>query len=128
MVDCHYFIYHYLICFIFSLLVLDIAAFHYESNKQTKEDKLIVAKETVPYYLERLDTQIERNGGYLVGGSLTWADFTFVGLLDYLTFMMKEDIVEKYENLKQLQKKVEEIPAIKSWIEKRPLTLWNYSE
>jgi len=100
--------------------VLDIAAFFYERNEQAKQEKLKAAKETVPFYLERLDAQVKKNGGYFVGGTLTWADLTFVGLLDYLNHMMKEDIVEKYTNLKQLQKKVEEIPAIKSWIEKRP--------
>ncbi|XP_011866585.1 PREDICTED: glutathione S-transferase-like [Vollenhovia emeryi] len=99
----------------------NIAGFHYESNEQAKETKLKTAKETtVPYYLERLDAQVKKNGGYFVGGALSWADLSFVGLLDYLNFMMDEDIIEKYENLKQLQKKVEEVPAIKKWIAKRP--------
>ncbi|XP_071647921.1 glutathione S-transferase-like isoform X2 [Temnothorax longispinosus] len=102
----------------------NIARFFYESNEQAKEEKLKAAKETVPYYLERLDAQVKKNGGYFVGGTLTWADLTFVALLDDLSFMMtmmnEVDIVEKYENLKQLLKKVEELPAIKSWIGKRP--------
>ncbi|XP_077276038.1 glutathione S-transferase-like [Temnothorax americanus] len=103
-------------------LKASLEGFHYESNKQTKEEKLKAAKETVPYYLERLDAQVKKNGGYFVGGTLTWADITFVALLDYLNYMMNKDIVEKYENLKQLQKKVEELPVIKSWIKKRPST------
>jgi len=111
------------ILFIF-FFILDIAAFFYESNEQAKQEKFKAAKETVPFYLERLDAQVKKNGGYFVGGTLTWADFTFVGLLDYLNYMMKEDIIEKYANLKQLQKKVEEVPAIKSWIEKRPPTIF----
>jgi len=102
-----------------------IAGFHYESNEQAKEEKEKVAKEeTVPYYLERLDAQVKKNGGYFIGGAVSWADLTFVGLLDYLNFMMKKDIVEEYENLKQLQKKVEEIPAIKRWMEKRSGAVW----
>jgi len=92
----------------------------YRNSEQAKKYKLEVVDETIPYYLERLDAQVKKNGGYFVGGALTWADLTFVGLLDYMNFQMKGDVVEKYENLKQLQKKVEEIPAIKSWIEKRP--------
>ncbi|XP_011265518.2 glutathione S-transferase [Camponotus floridanus] len=98
----------------------NIAAYHYEDNKTAKEEKLKRAKEIVPYYLERLDAQVQKNGGYFVGGALSWADFTFVGLLDYLNFMMRENIIEKYDNLKQLKQKVEKIPSIKSWIEKRP--------
>lgn len=121
MPDCHYLNCHYFIYLIFFfLLILDIAGCHYESNEQAKEEKLQAAKQTVPYYLERLDAQVKKNGGYFVGGALTWADFTFVGLLDYLNLMWKEDLIENYENLKELQKKVEEVPAIKRWYEKRP--------
>ncbi|XP_011882959.1 PREDICTED: glutathione S-transferase-like [Vollenhovia emeryi] len=108
-------------------LRLNIAGFYYESNEQAKETKRKIAKETtVPYYLERLDAQVKKNGGYFVGGALSWADFTFVALLEYLNFMMNEDIVEKYKNLKQLQKKVEEVPAIKKWIAKRPASILVY--
>lgn len=97
-----------------------IAAYHYENNEAVKATKLEIAKEQVPYFLERLDAQVQKNGGYFVGGALTWADLSFVAILDYLNDMMKEDIIEKYENLKQLKQKVLELPAIKSWIEKRP--------
>lgn len=76
------------------------------------------------FYLERLDTQVKKNDGYFVGGALTWADLTFIGLLDYMNFHVKGNVVEKFENLKELQKKVEAIPAIKSWIEKRPPALY----
>ncbi|GAB1864924.1 glutathione transferase [Camponotus japonicus] len=98
----------------------NIAAYQYENNETAKKEKLKHAKEIVPYYLERLDAQVQKNGGYFVGGALSWADFVFVGVLDYLNYMMKKNIIEKYDNLKQLKQKVEEIPAIKSWIEKRP--------
>jgi len=102
----------------------NIANFFYESNEEAKQQKLKAVKETVPFYLERLDAQVKKNGGYFVGGALSWADFTFVSLLDYLNHMMKENIIEKYANLKQLQKKVEEVPAIKKWIEKRPENIY----
>lgn len=101
-------------------MLLEIAAYSYESNADAKEEKLKVAKEQVPYYLERLDAQVQKNGGYFVGGKLSWADLTFVALLDYLNYMMGHDIIEKYENLKQLKQKVLDLPAIKKWVEKRP--------
>nr|XP_012217369.1 PREDICTED: uncharacterized protein LOC105669156 [Linepithema humile] len=97
-----------------------IAAFHYETNETVKAEKRKVADELVPFYLERLDAQVQKNGGYFVGGAVSWADLTFVALLDYLNHMHKEDIIEKYENLKQLKQKVLEIPNIKKWVEKRP--------
>ncbi|KOC69921.1 Glutathione S-transferase, partial [Habropoda laboriosa] len=101
-------------------LRLKIGAFHYETNEEVKAAKENIAKEQVPFYLERLDAQVKNNGGYFVGGALTWADLTFVALLDYLNFMWKSDLIEKYDNLKQLKEKVLSLPAIKSWVEKRP--------
>lgn len=97
-----------------------LAAFHYEENPDVKASKLAVANKELPFVLERLDAQVKNNGGYFVGGAVSWADFTFVALLDYLNFMYKSDLIEKYDNLKALKKKVLEIPAIKSWVEKRP--------
>ncbi|XP_076656882.1 glutathione S-transferase-like [Halictus rubicundus] len=101
-----------------------MAAFWYETNEVVKAEKLKVAKEQVPYYLERLDAQVKKNGGYFVGGALTWADISFVGLLEYLNFMMDSDIIENYENLKQLNEKVLKVPAIKSWVEKASKSQW----
>ncbi|KAL2714739.1 glutathione S-transferase-like [Vespula squamosa] len=99
-----------------------IAAHHYEQNAEAKAAKLKVADEVVPFILERLDNQVKNNGGYFVGGALSWADFTFVALLDYLNHMSNSNIIEKYDNLKALQEKVVNIPAIKKWIEKHPET------
>ncbi|KAK2584871.1 hypothetical protein KPH14_002468 [Odynerus spinipes] len=97
-----------------------LAAYHYEENAETKAAKLKVANEVVPFVLERLDTQVKNNGGYFVAGALSWADLTFVALLDYLNFMYKSDLIEKYDNLKALKQKVLDIPAIKDWVAKRP--------
>ncbi|XP_076766324.1 glutathione S-transferase-like [Xylocopa sonorina] len=97
-----------------------LAAFHYEENAEVKAAKLKLANEQVPFYLERLDAQVKKNGGYFIGGALTWADLIFVALLGYMSSMNKSDLIENYENLKQLREKVLSLPAIKSWVEKRP--------
>ncbi|XP_015589496.1 glutathione S-transferase [Cephus cinctus] len=97
-----------------------LGAAHYEANEEAKKEKRKVADELVPFYLERLDAQVKKNGGYFVGGSLTWADIYFVAILDYLNFMATYDLVEKYPNLKQLKDKVLAIPSIKAWVDKRP--------
>ncbi|KAK0182785.1 hypothetical protein PV327_000884 [Microctonus hyperodae] len=98
-----------------------IASYSYEAHPEAKEAKYgPLVKETIPFYLERLDAQVKRNGGYFIGGKLTWADLVFVALLDYLNFMAKYNIIEKYDNLKMLQDKVLAIPKIKAWVNKRP--------
>ncbi|XP_014472024.1 PREDICTED: uncharacterized protein LOC106743045 [Dinoponera quadriceps] len=102
-----------------------IGIYSYESHEEAKAAKHKIVKEQVQYYLERLDAQVQKNGGYFIGGSLSWADLVFVGLLDYMNHMMdNQEIIEKYDNLKQLNQKVLEVPAIKSWIEKRPQVTW----
>ncbi|XP_015519132.2 glutathione S-transferase-like isoform X1 [Neodiprion virginianus] len=98
-----------------------IAAWHYETDEATKKRKEgPLFKETIPFYLENLDAQVKKNGGYFVGGALSWADLLFVAMLDYINFMAKTDVIGKYENLKQLKTKVLDLPKIKAWVEKRP--------
>jgi len=53
---------------------------------------------------------------------LSWADLFFLSMLDLFNFMGKVDLLESRPKLQALKKKVSEIPQIKSWIEKRPLT------
>ncbi|XP_076294011.1 glutathione S-transferase-like [Lasioglossum baleicum] len=101
-----------------------LAAYQHETNEVAKAEKLNVVKDQVPYYLERLDAQVKKNGGYFVGGALSWADLTFVGLLEAFNYAMKSDIIENYKNLKQLEQTVLNVPAIKSWVAKRPKSEW----
>ncbi|XP_011309957.1 glutathione S-transferase [Fopius arisanus] len=104
-------------------LRLKIGAYSYETNEVAKEEKKgPLFKDVVPFYLERLDAQVKKNGGYFIGGRLTWADLVFAGLLDYLNFMAKFNLIEKYENLKALNEKVLAEPKIKAWVDKRPVT------
>uniref|UniRef100_UPI00143C0107 glutathione S-transferase-like n=1 Tax=Bombus vancouverensis nearcticus TaxID=2705178 RepID=UPI00143C0107 len=99
-----------------------IAAFHYEEDEKVKAAKRKAAEETLLFILERLDQQVKENDGYFYDGTLSWADLTFVALLDYLNFMYKSDLIENYVNLKLLEKKVLLLPKIKNWIERRPVS------
>lgn len=53
---------------------------------------------------------------------LTWADIYFAGILDYLNYMVKADLLEKHPNLNRCVKGVMELEQIKAWLEKRPQT------
>ncbi|XP_058796255.1 glutathione S-transferase-like [Phymastichus coffea] len=99
-----------------------IAAHYYENNAESKAEKLKIAKEMVPFYVNKLDEQVKKNGGYFVGGKLSWAEFVFVGLLEYLNYTQGCDIIAKAENLKALRDTVLAIPSIKTWVAKRPKT------
>lgn len=53
---------------------------------------------------------------------LTWVDIYFAGILDYLNYMAKCDLIEKHPNLKAVVDNVLALEPIKAWIEKRPQT------
>lgn len=74
----------------------------------------------MPFYIQRLDQQVKKNGGYFVGNKLSWADLVFVAFLDYLNNMTRYNIIENAHNLKALKDKVLSEPRIKAWIAKRP--------
>lgn len=53
---------------------------------------------------------------------LTWADLYFAGILDYVNYMAKVDLLEKYPGLRGMVDAVNELEPIKAWLEKRPVT------
>lgn len=53
---------------------------------------------------------------------LTWADIYFAGILDYLNYLTKTDLIEKHPNLKRVVDQVNNLEQIKTWLEKRPQT------
>lgn len=53
---------------------------------------------------------------------MTWADLYFAGILDYLNYMAKTDLIEKYASLKAVVENVHSLEPIKAWLEKRPPT------
>ncbi|XP_050501693.1 glutathione S-transferase-like isoform X2 [Diabrotica virgifera virgifera] len=100
-----------------------IAAYHYENDPAVKETKKKpLFEDVLPFYLEKLEAQVQKNNGYLATGKLTWADLFFVALLQYFQFMLGKDLVENSPNLKKLKEKVLALPNIKAWVEKRPET------
>jgi len=100
-----------------------LALYHYDQDEASKEKKWGPLKnETIPFYMSKFEEVVQKNDGHFVGGKLTWADIYFVAVLDYLSGMAKEDLVEKCPKLKALKEQVLALPAIKAWVEKRPET------
>lgn len=78
----------------------------------------------LPFLLQRLDKSIQDNKGYFVNGKLSWPDLQYTAMYEYLCVMAGREIDEEYSNLRNLRKKVSEIPQIQKWIEKRPKSEW----
>lgn len=53
---------------------------------------------------------------------LTWADLYLAGILDYINYMAKADLLEKYGGLRAMVNTVNGLEPIKAWLEKRPAT------
>ncbi|CAB3360499.1 Hypothetical predicted protein [Cloeon dipterum] len=97
--------------------------FFYDTNEESKRRKKEQAFQLfLPFYLQRLEQQVINNDGYLVNGKLSWADVVLAGVQDYVNYMAGYDVLKDYPALKALEQKVLKIPAIKSWVDKRPDT------
>lgn len=94
-----------------------------ENDPVKKEErKVVLMKETIPFYMKKFETILNDNNGFSVGKSITWADFVFAASLESFECIFGKDALDKYPALKTLKDKVFNLPGIKEWIEKRPPT------
>lgn len=101
----------------------EIAVVSYEPDDEVKEKKMItLTTEVIPFYLEKLESIVKENDGHLALSKITWADLYFAGILDYVNYMAKCDLLEKYPGLRALVDGVNELEPIKAWLERRPVT------
>ncbi|CAH1100579.1 unnamed protein product [Psylliodes chrysocephalus] len=104
-------------------LRMKIGQYHYEKDPEVKEQKKgPLFEETLPFYIEKFEKQIEKNNGYFAVGKLTWADLYFASLLEYLNFMLGKDLTDGAPGLRGINEKVRAIPQIKAYLDKRPQT------
>jgi len=102
---------------------LKIAVVSYEPEDDIKEKKLITLNnEVIPFYMEKLEQTVKDNDGHFALNKLTWADIYFAGIIEYINYMAKRDLLENYPALKALVETVNAIEPIKAWIDKRPVT------
>ncbi|XP_021711349.1 glutathione S-transferase isoform X2 [Aedes aegypti] len=102
---------------------LKIAIVAYEPDDMVKEKKMItLTNEVIPFYLTKLNVIAKENNGHLVLGKPTWADVYFAGILDYLNYLTKTDLLTNFPQLQEVVTKVLENENVKAYIEKRPVT------
>ncbi|KAK7864594.1 hypothetical protein R5R35_003185 [Gryllus longicercus] len=90
-------------------------------SKEKLREKLV--NETFPFYFSKLDKMVLDNGGFFVGGQLSWVDIFFTsGVEGYNVVGMDEDLLKNYPNLSDLNKNIRSLPAIQSWLKKRPFS------
>ena len=77
--------------------------------------------DSLPHSLGQLEKRlIGRGGQYFVGNSISWAD---VQLYSFCSGLQDQSCLHKVPKIKNLMDRVGNIPNIKDWVEKRPVTL-----
>ncbi|XP_006874764.1 PREDICTED: hematopoietic prostaglandin D synthase [Chrysochloris asiatica] len=92
-----------------------------EKKKDVKEkmfNELLTCD--APILLQDLDTYLGKKE-WFVGNSVTWADF-YWDVCSTTLLAFKSDLLDIHPRLVTLQRKVQAIPAIADWIQRRPQT------
>ncbi|KAM9678487.1 hematopoietic prostaglandin D synthase isoform 2-T2 [Trichechus inunguis] len=96
--------------------------FPWAEEKQDVKDKIFnkLLTHDAPILLQDLDTYL---GGkeWFVGNSVTWADF-YWDICSTTLLVLKPDLLDIHPRLVTLKNKVQAIPAITDWIQRRPQT------
>ncbi|NXB27798.1 HPGDS synthase, partial [Eulacestoma nigropectus] len=90
-----------------------------EKNQDVRQkafDDILTNK--APELLKDLDTFLG-DKKWLVGNSVTWADF-YWDVCSTTLLSLKPDLADKYPRLLALRERVQALPAIAAWIQKRP--------
>jgi len=108
-------------CFVDTVQPL-MAVFHATDETKKAEGKKKYTEEQLPAYLTKLETLLAANHGgekFFVGDELTWVDLGFINVMDWIRHV-SENPLANYPKLAALQERVEKVPRIAEWIEKRP--------
>ena len=81
----------------------------------------VAATEKGPFYLKKFEEIVNKNGGYLVGGKPTYADFFLANFNDGLATSNPE-LLEAYPGLKKHRDSILNAPGVKEYVAKRPVT------
>lgn len=104
---------------------------------------ITLTQEVIPFYLTKLNVIAKENDGHLVlnrvsliiklkfvtnhflvvfTSQTTWADIYFAGIIDYLNYLTKIDLLENFPGLRQVVDGVLNNENVKNYIAKRPVT------
>ncbi|XP_032666452.1 glutathione S-transferase-like [Odontomachus brunneus] len=101
-----------------------LGIYYWEKDAAIKEKFKQIAFEKYPVCLSKFEEQVKKNGGYFVGKKLSWADIQYAAYVDMLCAFTAKDINKDYPELKKLVEKVNALPNIKAYLEKRPKSIF----
>jgi len=93
-----------------------------DDKVKAKEEMDNLMKEAMPDFLKTFEKALTENGsGWLVGKQVTWADL-FVAEMMARTAEFIPTLLDAYPHLKAFVAKVHALPAIKAYVDQRPVT------
>ncbi|XP_078046054.1 glutathione S-transferase-like [Augochlora pura] len=96
--------------------------FYWEQDPAAKAKLKETAFQKLPIYLDKLNEQVKKNGGYFVGGKLTWPDLLWTAHTELLSTTIGTELNKNHPELQKLVEKVRALPNIKSYLANRPKT------
>nr|XP_004658616.1 hematopoietic prostaglandin D synthase isoform X2 [Jaculus jaculus] len=99
-----------------------MSLFPWAETKQDVKDQMFSELLTchAPHLLQDLDTYLG-DKEWFIGNSVTWADF-YWDICSTTLLVLKPDLLDGHPRLETLRKKVQALPAIAGWIQRRPQT------
>ncbi|KZC09847.1 PREDICTED: glutathione S-transferase-like [Dufourea novaeangliae] len=101
-----------------------ISQYYWEEDPAFKARLKETALKKLPVYVDKFEEQVKKNGGFFVGGKLTWADLMYTGYTETLSAMTESELNKDHPELQKLVAKVRALPNIKAYLDKRPKTLF----
>ncbi|XP_076766323.1 glutathione S-transferase-like [Xylocopa sonorina] len=93
--------------------------YHWEQDEAAKAKLKAELDTKSPFTLKKLEEQVKKNGGFFVGGKLSWADLMFAAQSELMSNIQGSDLTAGFPELKKLEEKVRSLPNIKAYLSKR---------
>lgn len=101
-----------------------VSRWHWEENAEQKKKLKEQVDTTLLFTFQKLEEQVKKNGGFLVGGKLSWADLQITAHLEMFDNLLCTDVAKDFPELKKLKEKVRSLPKIKAYLDNRPKILF----
>ncbi|XP_051171628.1 glutathione S-transferase-like [Leptopilina boulardi] len=101
---------------------IPLSHYYWEKDPNFKAVMKEKAMEKYEKTMKLFEEKVKKNGGFFVGGKMSWADLLYCAFCDYLSMVLGHDINKNYPAMQKLRQTVVNHPSIKAYIEKRPKT------
>lgn len=101
-----------------------VSRWHWEENAEQKKKLKEQVDTTLLFTFQKLEEQVKKNGGFLVGGKLSWADLQITAHFEMFDNLLCTDVAKDFPELKKLKEKVRSLPKIKAYLDNRPKILF----